>query len=63
MKTIEITVSPNGESQVETKGFIGEGCQQASRFIELAIGKAVSEKLKPEFHEQYISNNSVENSS
>ena len=36
MKTIEITIAPNGQSRVETKGFIGSECRQASRFIEQA---------------------------
>jgi len=38
-KTIEIIVTPAGETQVETKGFVGGSCQQASRFIEEALGK------------------------
>lgn len=62
MKTIEITVSPSGESKVETKGFIGSSCREASRFIESALGKAAGQTLKPEFHVQTPSQNSVENS-
>lgn len=52
MKTIEITVAPDGQSQVETKGFSGAQCQQASRFIEQALGTPVNERLKPEFYVQ-----------
>ena len=52
MKTIEITVAPDGSSEVETKGFVGSECQQASRFLENAVGKRVGERLKPEFHQQ-----------
>lgn len=52
MKTIEITVAPDGQSQVETKGFSGAQCQQASRFIEQALGTPVKERLKPEFYVQ-----------
>ena len=29
MKTIEIIVSPNGETRVQTKGFAGSECQQS----------------------------------
>lgn len=50
MKTIEITVAPDGQSKVETKGFSGTQCQQASRFIEQALGAPVKERLKPEFY-------------
>ena len=35
-KVIEIVVSPDGQLRVETKGFAGGECQQASRFIEQA---------------------------
>lgn len=52
MKTIEITVTPDGQSKVETKGFSGAQCQQASRFIEQALGTPVKERLKPEFYVQ-----------
>ena len=50
MKTIEITVAPNGRAKVETKGFTGAQCREASRFVETALGKATGEQLKPEFH-------------
>ncbi len=50
MKTIEITVAPDGQSKVETKGFSGAQCRDASRFIETALGQSVKEQLKPEFH-------------
>ena len=62
MKTMEIVVSPKGESQVETKGFTGDSCREASKFIESALGKRTGETLKPEFHIQAPSQNSVENS-
>ena len=38
-KIIEIIVAPNGQTKVETKGFTGNQCQQASKFIEQALGK------------------------
>ena len=51
-KTIEIVVAPNGQSRVETKGFVGSECRQASLFIEQALGQRASEQLKPEFHQE-----------
>lgn len=51
-QTIEIIVSPAGETRVETKGFAGSGCREASLFIESALGKRVGEELTPEFHQQ-----------
>ena len=50
MKTIEIIVSPTGETQVETKGFAGSECRDASRFLEEALGKCADEKLTAEFY-------------
>ena len=38
MKTIEITVSPKGETKIETKGFAGSSCREASRNLEQALG-------------------------
>lgn len=49
-KIIEITVAPNGSSTVETKGFHGPDCQNASRFLEEVLGQKVSARLKPEFY-------------
>ncbi len=49
-KTIEITVAPDGQTRVETKGFTGSECQQASRFIETSLGKRTVEQLTPEFY-------------
>ena len=51
LKTIEIIVSPSGESSVETKGFNGSECREASRFLESALGRVTSESLTAEFHE------------
>jgi hypothetical protein len=49
MKTIEITVSPTGETKVQTRGFTGGSCVQASALIEQALGRRTSEQLTPEF--------------
>ncbi len=52
MKTIEITVSPAGQTSVETKGFSGAECRQASEFIETALGQRTRERLTGEFYAQ-----------
>ena len=38
-KVIEITVDPKGETTVQTKGFAGSECREASRFVEQALGQ------------------------
>lgn len=50
MKIVEIIVAPSGEAQVQTRGFAGAECQEASRFIEQALGTRRSEQLTAEFH-------------
>lgn len=52
MRRIEIVVEPNGETRLETKGFAGGECQQASRFLEAALGKRSQESLTAEFHQR-----------
>ena len=51
MKTIEITIGPKGETSIQTKGFAGAECREASRFLEQALGKRAAETLTAEFHE------------
>jgi len=51
LKTIEITVAPDGQSKVETKGFIGPACREASKPFEQALGLRTAELLTAEFHQ------------
>ena len=48
---IEIIVSPTGETRLETKGFVGEACWEASGFLEAALGNRAGEQLTAEFHQ------------
>lgn len=48
---IEIIVSPTGETTVQTRGFVGPSCRDASRFIEQALGQRLSEQVTAEFHQ------------
>ena len=54
MKSIEITISPTGETKVETKGFTGGSCRDASKLIELALGESSAEQMTGEFYQQAI---------
>lgn len=51
MKIIEILVSPTGETTVQTKGYVGAECQQASKFLEQALGAVTAERKTSEFYE------------
>lgn len=50
MKTIIVTISPKGETKIETKGFSGTSCQAASRALEEALGTRADERLTAEYH-------------
>ena len=50
-RTIEIVVAPDGGTTVQTKGFTGPACRDASRFIEQALGKSIGETLTSEYHQ------------
>lgn len=50
-KTVEIIVSSKGETSVETKGFVGGECREASNFVEEALGKREQERMTPEFYQ------------
>ena len=48
---IEITISPKGDSTVETKGFSGNQCREVSKFIEEALGTQAAERMTTEFYQ------------
>ena len=50
-QTIEVLISPTGEATVQTKGFAGPGCREASRFVERALGEPTAEHLTAEFYQ------------
>jgi hypothetical protein len=50
-KTIEIVVAPNGETTVQTNGFTGPSCRNASKFLEDALGQQSGERLTPDFYQ------------
>ena len=51
VKTMEIIVTPEGKTSVQTPGFTGASCRDASRFIERALGQRAGEGLTAEFHQ------------
>jgi hypothetical protein len=51
LRTIEIIVHPNGETTLQTQGFSGSACRQASKFLEQALGRVSGEQLTSEFYQ------------
>lgn len=50
-RIIEVVVSPAGEVTVQTKGYAGSTCLQASKFLEQALGIAASDRKTAEFYQ------------
>ena len=50
-RSIEIIVTPEGKTTVQTLGFTGPSCRDASKFIEQALGQRTGEGLTPEFYQ------------
>ncbi len=51
-RVIEVVVSPAGETTVQTRGYAGSGCIEASRFLEEALGVPASERKTAEFYQE-----------
>jgi hypothetical protein len=49
-RVIEVTVSPKGETTVQTKGYAGVDCLRASQFLEQALGVASADRKTGEYY-------------
>ncbi len=59
MKVIEVVVSPRGETTIQTRGFAGSECQQASQAFEKALGAKVSDQPTAELYSTAEQHNEV----
>ena len=50
-KTIEIVVDPTGAARLQTKGFPGATCRDASRLLEQALGTVSSDTPTAEMYQ------------
>lgn len=60
MSFIELVISPQGQSQVQTKGYGGADCRAASQFLQQALGQTSHEQLTAEFHQGPVSRQAAE---
>jgi len=51
VRIIEVTVSPQGETSIQTKGYAGSDCLHASRWLEQALGIAGAERKTAEYYQ------------
>ena len=50
-RIIEVVVSPTGEATIQTKGYQGSDCLQASKFLEQSLGVASNNRHTAEFYQ------------
>ena len=50
MKTIEIIVDRQGQTRLESRGFQGSACKDATRMLEKALGTVASDQPTAEFY-------------
>lgn len=52
MKTIEVTINPDGTTHAEVFGACGDSCRQHTDALAAALGgEVVSDEKKPEFYQ------------
>ena len=49
-QTIEVVISPSGQTHIETRGYTGNACRDASRFLEEALGLRIADTATAEAH-------------
>ncbi len=48
MRSVEVTIKPDGSIEIEAVGFKGGACEKATEAVEKALGVVASRRLKPE---------------
>jgi hypothetical protein len=48
---LEVIISPKGETTVQTKGYSGNECLQAGKWLEQALGVVIEEHKTAEFYQ------------
>ena len=51
-RTIEVTVSPRGDITIEAMAFKGGDCEQATAYLEEALGVTGQRTKKPEYYQR-----------
>ena len=50
-RSIEVLVTPTGEIKIDAVGFKGADCEQATKFLEAALGLVNERTKKPDYHQ------------
>jgi hypothetical protein len=49
-RSIEVVIGPDGGIKIDAVGFKGADCDQATKFLEQALGLTGQKQRKPEYH-------------
>ena len=52
MEEIIIEIDPEGSLRIDAVGFQGPDCEEATKFIEQALGTVAQRRQKPEYHQR-----------
>jgi hypothetical protein len=50
-RSIEIIIAADGTVTIDAVGFKGADCEQATKFLEQALGLTAEKRRKPEYHQ------------
>lgn len=53
-RSIDVLVSPDGTVKIETSGYTGKACLEATREFEAWLGGKVAREMKPEGRMVYL---------
>jgi len=56
MQTINVDIAPDGAVSIDAVGFSGPDCEQATKFLEDALGVVEQKQRKPEYHQRRTCN-------
>jgi hypothetical protein len=59
-RVIEVIVTPQGQASIQTKGYAGGECMQASQFLEHALGVRLSDRRTAEFYQSTTAEQQVQ---
>ncbi len=51
---IVVTVAPDGTTKLETLGYVGPACREASRALEAALGLMHRDQLTAAYHQSEV---------
>jgi hypothetical protein len=51
-RSIDIIIRPCGAIEIDAVGFAGADCEQATAFLETALGTITEKRRKPEYYRQ-----------